>query len=240
MSKKLILTAFIAIFGIFSITASSCMFVNGVDGNGNVVKETRDVSSFTAIDVGGAFEIFLARGDSESLEIEADENLLSIINTRVRNGVLYIDSDENIGRATELNLTITFRQLEKINMSGAVEIESKTPIEAGEFRLNGSGASEVSLELITDKLMCEFSGASEIELKGSADICIIEVSGASELRAYEFETREMDIEISGAGDANVFVTGELEARVSGAGSVRYKGDPKVTAKESGAGSIRKR
>ncbi len=240
MSRKLILTAFVAIFGIFTVSTSSCMYLNGVDGNGDVQKENRDVSGFDAIRVGGAFEVILTQGNSESLVVEADANLMPLIRTEVRNHVLIIDTEKNIRNAEDLNLYITFKTLKNLRLSGAVEVKSENNIRTDALRIEGSGASEVTLDLITDELSCEFSGACEINLSGSAATCDINLTGASEVDAYDFEIGTLDIEISGAGDADVNVTGDLRARVSGAGTVRYKGNPRVDSYTSGAGSVKKR
>ena len=59
MTKKLSLVALSLIFGLITLASTSCMFMDGVDGNGKVEKETRDVSSFDAIKIGGAFEVYL-------------------------------------------------------------------------------------------------------------------------------------------------------------------------------------
>lgn len=230
----------ITIMSVLSLSLSSCIYTEGVNGNGNVVEEQRDVASFQAVDAGGAFKIILSEAGEEALLIEADENLLPLIRTEVRNGVLKIYSEKNIGHAEALNIYIRFKNIERIDVSGAVDVQSKTPVHADKFRIKGSGASEIKLELITEMMDCDFSGASEIKLLGRADFCNISLSGASELHAYDFEVREMDLDISGAGEARVFVSEKLDAGASGAASVRYKGNPVVKSSESGASSIRRK
>ena len=240
MTKKLTVVALSLMLGLVTLASSSCLFMEGVDGNGKVVKETRNVSNFDAIKIGGAFDVYLKQGNSESLVIEADENLMDLIKTDVRGGTLVIDTRENIRNSKELNIYITFRQLEKLNLSGAVEVKSDGKLKFDDLSIDGSGASEIDLELEVDKLSCDFSGASEISLTGSANYCSIDNSGASEVTAYDFVVKEYLIEISGAGDAKIHCTEVLEARISGAASIRYQGNPKVDSRVSGAGSIKQR
>jgi hypothetical protein len=45
------------------------------------------------------------------------------------------------------------------------------------------------------------------------------------------------VNISGVGNAEVWVAGTLDVSVSGAGVVRYKGDPKVNQSISGSGKV---
>lgn len=240
MTKKLAMVALSLMLGVVTLASSACMFGRGVDGNGNVKKETRSVSSFDAIKIGGAFEVHLSQGSSEGLVVEADENLLDIIESEVRGGTLVIDTKEDIRDADELNLYITFKDLEKMNLSGAVELKSDGKLKFDDLTIDGSGASEISLELEANRLECDFSGASEIELEGKAKYCSIDNSGASELNAYDFVVGEYNIEISGAGDAKIHCTDVLKASISGAASIRYQGDPKVDSRVSGAGSIKQR
>jgi hypothetical protein len=61
----------------------TCVFDGGVEGDGNVVKESRAVEGFTALQAGSAFEVFLLQGEEESLTIEADQNLMQYIVTEV-------------------------------------------------------------------------------------------------------------------------------------------------------------
>lgn len=240
MIRKFLLVFVSAILAFFSLSSSGCGFIDGVDGNGKVVKETRNVSSFGKLEVGGAFDIFLTQGNVESLVIEADENLIPLIITEVRGGKLIIETKENIRNSKELNLYITFVSLEKMNFSGACEVTSNEMMTFQNLEIHGSGASEIDLKLKATKLIGDFSGASEINLSGNADECEMNLSGASELDAFEFVVKNFIIDLSGAGDANIHVTENLKAEASGAASIRYAGNPRVDSHISGAGSIKSR
>lgn len=222
-----------------TLSSSGCMYLNGVDGNGHVVTENRDVSSFDAIKVGGAFNVILTQGNSEALTIEADENLLPLIETRVKGGTLVISTKENIRDAKELNIYITFNKIRKLNFSGACDVKSKGVLSFSTLDFDASGASEIKLELNADKMTCDYSGASEIEFSGTAGVCEIQISGAAELKAYDLECEEMELDLSGAADAKVNVTKSLRVEASGAASVRYKGNPSIDQRVSGAGSVQK-
>lgn len=227
------------LLGLLSVISSGCMFIEGVDGNGKVRKETREVTSFNKIDIGGAFEVYLKQGDNESLVIEADENLLELITTQVSGKTLKVCTEKNIRKSKKLNLYITFTDLENIDVSGAVEVKSQNTLKFDNLKIEGSGASDVELELIVDKLEGDFSGASEIELSGSADEFYLDMSGAGELDAYDFEANNVTLDISGAGSARIYAKENLKVRASGAASVKYKGNPRVDSRISGASSVKK-
>lgn len=219
--------------------SSGCMLIDGVKGNGNITTEKRDVSNFNGIDISNAFEVILKQGNNESLTIEADENLMGIIVTEVRGGVLKVYTDKHIRNPKSLKLFLTFKEIDFIDISGAVELTSDGKLTFDKLEIDGSGASEIDLEIEAKDLEMEFSGASEIKLKGKILDVEIDISGASEISAYNLETDFMDIDISGAAEAQVFVNKELNIEASGASSVRYKGNPNINQNTSGASSIKR-
>lgn len=211
----------------------------GVKGDGNVVKEKRDIGEFSSLKVSSAFTVYLVQGRTESLTVEADKNLMEHIKTVVKGDRLTIStSEKGISKYEELNIYLTFEELEMIDVSGAVTIIGEGPMTFNELILEGSGASEIKLELEAATLKADFSGASDIELIGSAKDVTFETSGASEIDAYDFVVEHCELDVSGASDARVHVTGNLEVEVSGAASVKYKGSPQVRSDVSGAGSLR--
>lgn len=210
-----------------------------ISGSGRISKETRDVKSFDAIEISGAFHVYLTQGNDERLEIEADDNLLQYIETGVRGGRLYIEPRAFSFRNPTLKAYITIRNIEEIRASGAVQITGDTSLEFGRLLIATSGASEIDLELYGEKLELKVSGAGKTHLSGEVENTIIRLSGASKLNAESLYVNKMDINISGAGSANVRVEDELVANISGAGNIRYIGDPKVHSKVSGAGNVKR-
>ena len=232
MSFKRILIVFVLISSFYSC-------INTVDGDGNVVKEERTVTSFTKIDISGGFEVLINQGSQEKLELEVDENLLELIKTEAKNNTLFIKSDKSIGKAKSLKLYITVVNVDDIEVSGAVELTNKGTLEGENLEIEVSGAGDVNLKLDVEELKMDMSGASETTLSGKAHHFEIELSGAGELDAEKLKSRNVIIDISGAGSAIVNAKKTLNVEVSGAGSVKYKGNPKITKDISGAGSVKK-
>lgn len=222
---------------VVAITLNSC--INTIDGNGDVKNEKRAVSSYDKIDISGSFEIILNQGDQEKVELEADKNLLELIETKVKNNTLYISSKKPIGNAKSLKIYITAVNVDDIDASGAIKLSNKGTYKTENLEIDISGAADVNLNLDVENLSMELSGASESTLVGNATNFEIEISGAGELQAKKLKTRNTNIDISGAGNAIVYAKKTLNVEVSGAGSVQYKGDPKIEKDISGAGSIKK-
>jgi len=217
----------------------TCVDMQGIKGDGDLVKEKRDVSGFSSLEVSGAFEVFLSQGKSESLTIEADKNLMEVIKTEIKDDKLMIYTDKNIQRFTKMNVYLTFENLEMIDISGAVELSSDEMLHFDDLSLEGSGASELNLNMDVVSLNADFSGASEINFEGQAKSAVFDISGASEIDAFDFEIKHCELDVSGAAEAKLYVSEYLKVDVSGAASVRYKGSPELTSDISGAGSLKK-
>jgi broad-specificity NMP kinase len=96
----------------------------------------------------------------------------------------------------------------------------------------------MQLNVNVKRLNLEMSGASETVLSGKAENVEIEASGACEIEAFKLNAKNMFIDISGAGKADVNAKKILDVEISGAGEIRYKGTPKITQDISGSGSIK--
>jgi hypothetical protein len=214
---------------------SSCD--EAIHGSGNIIEETREVSPFDAIDLSGAYTIYLYQGDEENLLIEADDNVMEYVRAQVRGGKLFLDTRHVSFRRATVNAHITVKNLEEIKASGAVTINGQTLLHVEYLNVNVSGASDIDLEVFGERMELKMSGAGKAHLTGELDKMTIRITGASKLSAETLWCRAMDIKISGAGSANVNVDEKLVAKISGAGNVRYLGNPNVRSDISGAGNV---
>jgi len=227
-------------FGMSTLFAA-CNYVGpGKSGDGNVLKETRQVAGFNGIEVSGAFDIVLKQGETQEVIVEADANLLPLIRTEVTGSILHIDTKKPIHHVTVMRVYVTVKDLNMIDVSGAVDIHTDGRLNVPELSIDASGASDSKLELGVQKLKLDCSGASKMRFSGFATNLEMDLSGASDIFGYDLLTENCSIEISGAGNAQLNVSKIISAEISGAGSVKYKGSPsEIDQSVSGAGSIRK-
>lgn len=223
---------FLALTILFSL--GSCQ--ESIDGNGNVVTESRILSDFDEIRISGMYEVVLEEGDP-GLHIETDENIVPLIKSEVDKGVLTISSDDKHFNTETLILKITYDEIEELRCSGAVKLSTTSPISGNKFLLNISGAGSGSFEVDVNKLKVDVSGGAELNIKGRANEATYEISGAGEVNAFELLSSEVEIDLSGAGEVNVNAQDELDIDVSGAADVNYMGSPNITQSISGAGSV---
>ena len=84
-----------AFFALVSLNLSAQPWKT-VKGDGNLKKETREVSNFASLSSRGSIDVQISYGTSNSIQVEADENLLPYIETKVENGQLIIQPKKNI------------------------------------------------------------------------------------------------------------------------------------------------
>jgi Putative auto-transporter adhesin, head GIN domain len=187
----------------------------------NVTSEARDVSGFDKVELKGVGNLSLEQTGSESLTVEAEEEVLPKIRTEVENKRLIIGPERNtsINTTKPINYKLTAKDLNTPEVSGSSNVEAE--------------------DINTDELAVSIGGAGDVEIRGSADSQEVEISGSGEYRAGNLESKEATIDVRGSGLATVNVSDELDAEVSGSGSVEYIGDPTVEQEVSGAGEVRK-
>lgn len=209
-----------------------------VKGNGTVTIEQRDVLPFNGVRISGGFEVVLNQGETYTVSIETDENLLENVTTEVHDGILEIQTTGHIGDFSKMKVVITSNEYNMVNTSGGVSLSSGTQLSGKSLEVKASGASKVNLDLLMESVHTDFSGAGDVTLSGEAGITTVDISGAGKLKAFDLKTHEMSISISGAGYAEVNTDQKLDVNVSGAGKVRYKGNPtEIKENISGAGVI---
>jgi len=224
---------------ICSMLLASPAIADGIRGNGNVQTQDREVGEFDGIKVNGAFTIYLIQDDSYSLKVEADENLLPIIKSKVKGDILYISTEKTIYKSKKLKLYIGFKNLSELKANGAISLKSDQKLRFNELEIEINGASSADLNLTANRLTIDNSGASSIKLVGTTEDLSIDISGAGSVNAIDLKAKKGDIDISGVGSGKVFVEEQLRVSISGIGSVKYKGNPKITSDISFLGSIKK-
>ena len=69
---------------------------------------------------------------------------------------------------------------------------------------------DVKLELKAPKIDAELSGAGSIILKGETKDFSVDGSGSTDIKCFELMAENTQVELSGAGDAQVFASVKLD------------------------------
>lgn len=212
-------------------------------GSGNVISESRAVSNFNRVALAGMGDLSITQGDTESLTIETDDNLIPLITTRVNNGTLTIGIDTSRGTISIIpsrliKYTLQVKNLDSIQLSGAGNI-TMPALKSGALTIGSSGAGNINLsQIAAQSLNATVSGVGNIVLSGQVETQEASLSGLGNYNAADLKSTTSSMTISGAGSATVWAAQSLNIQISGAGSVSYYGSPQVNQKISGAGSVK--
>jgi hypothetical protein len=192
----------------------------GVHGSGVRKTEKRDLPAFTSIETTGAFEVEVTCQKPASFEIEADDNLLPLIETEVKGGVLRVTTTKHYSSRGGIVLRIAIPNLESVRSTGA-----------GKFHI---------LDLKNDAFRIDSTGAATVVAEGQSKSVEISSTGAGKIDAHNLRANKADVRVTGAAGVEVNAIDELDVTVSGAGRVTYSGSPKVNKHISGAGQVTKK
>lgn len=212
-----------------------------VQGSGNIVSENRATGDFTGISVGGAYEIELKNGSVTEVKVEADDNIIGLIETRVSNNRLNITTKNgNSFTNGHFKIYITAPVINEIKSSGAATVVIKNILKSNDkITLESSGASTITGEADAPDISTEASGAAEIKIFGRTKNYNAEASGSATIKTKDLMSETTKVHASGAATANVYSSVRLDADASGAASITYTGAGSTGLKTSGAANIKK-
>ena len=239
--KNLILRSkLIIVVSILFLTACNAQNYGRVKGNGNVIHKSRNVGSFDKVAVSGSFDVYLEKGKEGQMDIKIEDNLLPYLVTEVNGGKLKIKwkKGTNISTRKGVVITVQFKDINEVSLSGSGDIIGKDKINADHFETSVSGSGDIELEVFSNSLKAAVAGSGDVVLKGSTKTFEAAVAGSGDISAYNLKSDKADVKVSGSGDIEVTAAKELKARVSGSGDVSYRGNPNIQdVKVSGSGDV---
>ena len=193
----------------------------GVEGSGNVITESREVSDFNEIVLGGTGRVVVDVDRDRVAHYRGRGQHHALLETRVSNGRLRLDTSGSISPTVEIVYTITAESLDGLVISGSGVVEAEA-VDSTDFRVDISGSGDVAVEGTLSGLLS------------------VSISGSGEFDGESLTAPEGQVDVSGSGNAVVNVTDDLEVSVSGSGEVEYLGEPNVDSSVSGSGTVTQR
>ncbi|WP_158642779.1 head GIN domain-containing protein [Chitinophaga japonensis] len=229
---------------VFSLFTASCDVTgqNHVRGSGNVQKEERSVGAFTKLSVRGSMDVFLTQGPAKAAVIEADDNILPLIELEKEGDelVVRLRRHTSINTRKAMKVYLTTPEIEGLYLAGSGNIKLENKFSNNrEMKLKVSGSGNIDGELNAPQVDADISGSGDITLRGETKELDIDIAGSGDFKGSDLLSENADIKIAGSGDALVHASMTLDARIAGSGDVRYKGTPQVSSKVAGSGSVKK-
>ena len=200
----------IAFIILLTVTLSSCIMDGlnqGITGNGNVLEETRDLSGFDRIHISSGIDVLLSEGEDFGVRVEADENLMEVIETKLTGSTLEVGTDKvNIRSAKSRKVHVTMPELKVLKISSAGDCYGQTPFHCGDLRISISSAGDLKIEVDAKRIDLDMSSSGDARISGSAEEFKVNISSAGDLHAFDLVAGRVDVDVSSAGDARVHAT----------------------------------
>jgi len=249
-TKNLLLLAFPLIAGITSAQQT----------------ETRKVSAFNKLEIGGSFEAMLRQGNEPSVKITAENIDAKKILTETEGNTLRISLEKGPYHNIRIKVEVTYKSLDAIDKSGSGNLICESELmSAGDFNLSSSGSGNITINgkikaanqvsisrngsgnmklagLQAEGIHMNFSGSGNFDVnEGSAKTQTIRLDGSGNVGAYGLKTETCSATVSGSGDIEVSVSSSLDAQINGSGNIDYRGGAQIKKIEvHGSGRINKK
>lgn len=212
----------------------------GVEGNGKIKEDLRKVPAFTGVEIGGAIKADVRVGPEQKVMVVTDENLLSLVQTKVEDGILKAGFEKSLRPSKDVRLIVVVPKLEQVGASGGSELTAQV-VPSSKFSVRGSGGADIEVKgLKTDALLVALSGGVDADLTGRAKAASFDLSGGVDVSAYSLAVEEANLDASGGVDVELNVSKRLVGDASGGVTVNLKGNPEVKVDTSGAARVKRR
>jgi hypothetical protein len=248
--------------GLAGLLFSACVMDRhfGERGSGRMATEQRPVSGISGVSLATAGDLFIEAGNTESLRIEADDNLIPMIQTEVHAGILTIQTREpgNFSFMPSMRYYLTVTSLNSIAIfsSGNIQVSN---LKAETFAINISSSGDLKMgDLQTGMLAVNiFSSGNvsmgvlkaeslDVNISSSGDVNIgggevkrqnIAINSSGEYRAPNLASEETITVLNSSGDADIRVRDRLSVQLNSSGDVRYRGNPSVNISKNSSGDV---
>ncbi len=181
MKLKLFLT--IIVLCVFSCLLQA-QKTEKIRGSKLVTASSKEIKSFTAIEVEDNIEINLEKGAKNEIKIEADDNLHEIISTKVQDKILIISTTKEIQGFKKLSIKVTYtNDLNLVTAKDESVINAIQEMILDTITFKSLDKSKLFLNVNAGNFNLQADDKSKIELNLKSETSFIELSKNSSLKA---------------------------------------------------------
>ncbi len=234
---SMIALAFVLHVGFLTPTASAQGFFTDVKravanifspkvvGSGIMAKETREFGNFHTVVVDAPFGVDIeSQANTSNVYLEGDDNILPLISTTLKNGVLTISVSNEVNTQGFENKRLTVI----VHAPNAERVE-----------LYGAGSVDVT-NINSPNYALKMHGVGSLDAQGTVGNLSIDANGIGTVNAKSLKAQNAKVESHGIGSTSVYASTNLDITLSGIGSLVYYGNPAhFTKNVGGIGSVSK-
>ena len=223
------------------ITAGVISCKKGVNGEGPSITQARPVSSFTAIELGMAGDVYYTNDTVRRVEIIAQQNILDMLQTYVSGNKLVIKFNGNYDYRTssDIRINISAPSVNYFEVTTSGSIYCSNAFQPASLFLKSSGSGSIKLQnVITGNIEAISTTSGSISATGGLALSEnLKTSGSGTIDLVSINAKSATAKTSGSGNIKVKVSDHLHATVEGSGSIYFSGFPEVASHVSGSGHL---
>lgn len=222
----------IALFVLFLAIFSACKKENRWDcvkRTGPIINEIRVLDAFDKIYLEDNVKVYLTQDSVQEVKVEAGENIVPLIITKVENGTLYISNKNrcNWSRSYDKTLVVHLKmpQIKFITSDGTHEIMGLNTITSDSVRIRTKNSGNVELAVNNVFVGAQMHGAGDVTVKGNTSSFVCDIGGTAFLRCENLATSSTWVHTFTTGLCYVRATDLLTCEIDNVGDVYCYGNP---------------
>ena len=211
MLKRIAIFMFL-LFGVACLGGYLFVTNYGEPGSGVSMTEVRDLEPFEKVCLEEFGTINVSFGETQSVSVTTDDNLVGLVETVVKDGELHVRPLEPINPKVDLVIDVVVPRLTHAELAGAASLHIH--------------------DIQGESLDIELAGACGVDATGSVDNLNLELAGACRARLGSLEAKNAKVEIAGTGSIIVYASESIDAEANGFAKITCHGNPQEVQKEA--------
>lgn len=195
-----------------------------IKGSKIVTVTQKEVEAFESLEIEDNLEVFIIKGDKQSIEIEADDNLHDVLKYEITGKSLRLSSTKEVTGAKKFSVRITYTDdLKLISVKQEAQLNSLADLQLDEITIKNYDYSKSYLNVKSSHFTLLMNDKSKAELNIKSQSATLELSKNTELKAL-VSTQNLKLDIYQKSTATV----EGDAALA---KIRLDNNSNLTAKK---------
>lgn len=237
---KKIIIAIVVVVAIAGILAS-CN--GGLKGNGNVITQSRKVSTFDDVEVEGIFPVTITQdGGPAWVKVTADENLqhlIKVVNSKGNKLKITFDEEMKLKKNSNMKVVINITDLRKLKYEAVGDL-STNMLKVDSLQIDAEAVGKLNLNITANFLRANLQSIGGTTIAGEVKEARINNESVGFLGAYGLKAQTIMIHNTGIGNVKIYADSAFYIRNESVGNLTYKGPGAIKELSStGVGKVQK-
>lgn len=193
-------------FILFALVITSVSFAQKkekIKGSKIVTVTQKEVEPFENLEIDDNLEIFIIKGDKQSIEIEADDNLHEVLKHEMVGNSLHLSSTKEVTGAKKFSVRVTYTDnLKLITVKSEAQLNSLADLQGENITVKNYDYSKSYLNVKATHFTLIMNDKSKAELNAKSESVTVELSKNAEIKAL-VATQNLKLDMYQKTTANV-------------------------------------